>query len=68
MYNHANPANLRYASALDGTAIQFVAARSILRGEELTINYNDTGGDPVSSEDNWFELLGIEPHRAPNDA
>mgnify|MGYP003342963020 FL=1 len=60
MYNHDNPANMRYYSDIDGTAIRFVAARDIEVGEELTINYNDTGGETVSIEDNWFELVGVK--------
>jgi hypothetical protein len=62
MYNHANPANVRYSACRDGTAIAFVAARAIRKGEELTINYNDTGGDVASNHDNWFTRTGITPH------
>ncbi len=61
MYNHSNPANLRYSSTNGGTAICFLAAKAIRCGEELTVNYNDTGGDTVSSKDNWFEIQGINP-------
>ena len=61
MYNHANPANLRYSSALGGEAIAFVAVRAIDRGEELTINYNGVGGEPVSREDIWFKVCGVVP-------
>jgi hypothetical protein len=61
MYNHANPANMRYASDLAGEAIKFIAARAINRGEELTINYNDTGGEPVSGEDIWFKMCEVFP-------
>jgi len=64
MYNHANPANVRYSACYDGIAIIFLAARSIRMGEELTINYNDAGGDIVSKEDNWFTTNGITPHIA----
>ena len=61
MYNHANPANMRYSSALAGEAIAFIAVREIDRGEELTINYNGVGGEPVSSEDVWFKACGVVP-------
>ncbi len=61
MYNHENPANMRYSSAFDGQAVMFIAARSITCGEELTINYNRTGGEPVSDEDVWFETCGVTP-------
>lgn len=66
LYNHANPANMRYVAIENGTAISFVAASDIDEGDELTINYNDTGGEPVSSEDNWFKLQGITPY-SPNE-
>jgi hypothetical protein len=66
MYNHANPANLRYRSAGEGQAIVFTAARNIARGEELTINYNRTGGEPVSDEDEWFMESGVVPLTEPN--
>ena len=59
MYNHANPANLRYLSALAGEAIAFIAVRAIQRDEELTINYNGVGGEPVSGEDVWFKVCGV---------
>lgn len=61
MYNHANPANLRYAACMDGAAISFVAVRAIACGEELTINYNGAGGEPESESDAWFRNFGIEP-------
>ena len=59
MYNHANPANMRYASAFEGRAIRFTAARTIKGGEELTINYNRTRGEPTSDEDVWFTTCGV---------
>jgi SET domain-containing protein len=63
MYNHANPANMRYRAIFNGmaSAMVFVAAREIQLGEELTINYNDTKGDNVSTWDDWFERHGITP-------
>lgn len=61
MYNHADPANMRYSSAYDGDAIRFVAARAIARDEELTINYNGLGGEPHSTEEIWFEMCGVVP-------
>jgi uncharacterized protein len=67
MYNHENPANVRYSACYDGMAIAFVAARPIRMGEELTINYNDTGGGVASKEDNWFAATGIVPHLAGSD-
>ena len=67
MYNHNNPANMRYSSAFDGLAVSFIAVRPIARGEELTINYNRTGGEPVSVEDVWFETCGVVPFVGDND-
>lgn len=61
MYNHANPANVRYAASGDSQLMVFSAARDIAAGEELTVNYNETGGDIYSSEDVWFQDTGIEP-------
>ena len=61
MYNHANPANMRYDSVLDGNGIRFTAVRAIGQGEELTINYSGRGGDPDSTEDVWFPMFGIVP-------
>ncbi len=62
MYNHANPANLRFAACHDGAAISFVAVRAIEAGEELTINYNNVGGSHESEEDSWFTQTGITPY------
>jgi SET domain-containing protein len=59
MYNHANPANMRYVPEFDGGAIKFIAARSIRAGEELTINYN--GSEPFSTEDIWFTMCNVIP-------
>lgn len=61
MYNHSNPANLRYSAENDAGAIRFVAVRDFEANEELTINYDDTGGAPESTEDNWFKTVGIAP-------
>ena len=61
MYNHANPANVRYAANADGRCMIFSAAQAIELGEELTVNYNETEGDIHSSEDVWFHDTGITP-------
>jgi len=63
MYNHANPANMRYLSTLDGAAIEFVAVRAIRAGEELTINYSGKKGAPDSADESWFEACGVVPVR-----
>ncbi len=60
MYNHDNPANLRYtADAREGVML-YIADRPIKADEELTINYCSSGGLPVSEDDAWFEQLGID--------
>lgn len=61
MYNHANPANVRYAAHADGRCMVFSAARDIGAGDELTVNYNETEGDIHSSEDVWFDETGVTP-------
>lgn len=60
MYNHGNPANLRYIADARRNVMRYVAARDIAAGEELTINYNASGGAPESDEDTWFENVGID--------
>lgn len=61
MYNHGNPANVRYVANPTNCTLAFSAARQIEIGEELTINYNESYGDIHSSEDIWFENRGIAP-------
>jgi uncharacterized protein len=54
LYNGANPANLRYELDRLAKTIRFIAARSIVSGEELTINYSAEDGGAVSEGDRWF--------------
>jgi len=61
MYNHANPANLRYSANTTSGRLVFAAARAIEADEELTINYNASAGEPESQEDSWFEMFEVEP-------
>ena len=61
LYNHNNPANIRYQADTEQQAMVYVAARDIAKDEELTVNYNNAGGEPVSDSDNWFEMQGIKP-------
>lgn len=61
IYNHANPANLRYSALVDSGCLQFTAARRIGECEELTINFNSLTGDVESEADTWFQALGIVP-------
>lgn len=60
LYNHANPANLRYETDGSSLVLRLVTVRDISPDEELTINYNADGGAAVSDEDWWFEEKKIE--------
>ena len=60
LYNHSNPANLRYETDGACLVLRLIAARDVEAGEELTINYNAEGGGAVSDEDWWFEEKKIE--------
>lgn len=61
LYNHANPANLCYESLPDLPALRYTAARPIAAGEELTINYNASGGGIDSDDDCWFRIARVTP-------
>ncbi|TNF10480.1 MAG: SET domain-containing protein-lysine N-methyltransferase [Vibrionaceae bacterium] len=61
MYNHCNPANVRYTANAVSCSMVFTAARHIDVGEELTVNYNESFGDIHSTEDNWFKGRDISP-------
>jgi len=60
LYNHDNPANLRYEAVPDNEALHYIAVRDIKKDEELTVNYNAGGGAPSSDNDSWFKQRGIE--------
>jgi SET domain-containing protein len=60
MYNHANPANLRYVADARQNVMRYVAVRDIEPDEELTINYNAVGGVHEWDDDNWFERAEID--------
>ena len=61
LYNHANPANLQYCADGENNLMTFKAVRTILEGEQLTINYNGTNGAHTSVEDSWFKTANIVP-------
>jgi|SRR5450830_146140 len=61
LYNHANPASLRYEAMPDDSTIHYIAVRAIQKDEELTINYNAGGGSHASEDDTWFKQHNIEP-------
>jgi SET domain-containing protein len=60
LYNHANPANMRYETDGEALVLRLVAVRDIRPDEELTINYNADGGANVSEDEWWFEEKGIK--------
>ena len=61
MYNHSNPANMRYQADLANVVLHFIAVRAIEPAEELTVNYNAHGGGPEWHDNAWFERMGVEP-------
>ena len=61
LYNHNNPANMRYEANADDEIMYYYAAEDIDKDEELTVNYNDANGSPVSKDDNWFREHNIKP-------
>jgi hypothetical protein len=61
LFNHDNPANLRYSPNPENLTMRFYAVREITPGEELSINYNAGGGVAEWNDDNWFQRMGIVP-------
>jgi hypothetical protein len=61
MYNHDNPANMRYAADESGLLLRFTAVKNISVDEELTVNYNADGGGADWHDDNWFDYMKIKP-------
>lgn len=61
MYNHANPANMRYEADPASVSLRFIAVGAIAAGEELTVNYNAHGGGAEWSDNAWFRRMGVEP-------
>ena len=57
MYNHDNPANMKYEANAINQTLKFIAIREITAYEELTINYNALSGNTESSDDNWFDRM-----------
>jgi len=61
LYNHNNPANMRYEADNHLKALRFIAVRDIVQDEELTVNYNAYGGGAEWNDNKWFEDKGITP-------
>ena len=53
LYNHQVNSNCIYETYFEEKVIRIITRKEILKGEELTINYNH---DPMSDEATWFEL------------
>jgi hypothetical protein len=62
LYNHENPANMRYEADPGNKVLRFIAARDIGVDEELTVNYNAIGGGHESGADTWFAGMGLKPY------
>ena len=45
LYNHDNPACLRYEADSENISLKFIATRNIASAEELTINYDRSGSE-----------------------
>ena len=61
LYNHNNPANMRYEADASTQVLRFVAVRHVDADEELTINYNAHGGGAKWNDDAWFERMNVQP-------
>ena len=59
LYNHANPANMMYQADIENQTLNYFAARDIVDGEELSVNYN-SGGQPEYEKNIWFDNKGID--------
>jgi tetratricopeptide (TPR) repeat protein len=59
LYNHANPATLRYVPDPENLALAMFATRDVKAGEELTINYNAPSGLESVDDSLWFGRMNI---------
>ena len=59
LFNHDNPANTEYSADPANLRMQYRARRAIAAGEELTINYNDSGGVTDGAHNHWFTKRGV---------
>ena len=59
LYNHANPANMKFIAHSKTETISFIAIKPISKDDELTINYNGPDGNASSKQDDWFNRQGI---------
>jgi hypothetical protein len=61
LYNHDNPANMRYEVDRQSRLIRFIAVRNISAGEELTVNYSGDEGASIAEDDWWFREKNQTP-------
>jgi len=61
LYNHANPANLRYRASRLTQTMTYLATRAIRAGEELTINYDAPSGHSAAKDSRWMKGQGVIP-------
>lgn len=59
LYNHNDPANLRYEVSIIDKTIRFISVVHIKTHDELTINYNSLVGDNTAKTNSWFDHYGI---------
>ncbi len=52
-FNHSYTPNLKYIYDYENSTIEYVAIKDILKGEELTVNYN---GKVKDNSPVWFEV------------
>ena len=60
LYNHDNPASMRFEADAEALQLRFIAVRDIAADEELTVNYNARGGMHESDRDTWFNAMRVE--------
>ncbi len=53
LYNHSYKPNAVYRHSEDDLLINFIALKTIEKGEEITVNYN---GDPENHAEVWFNV------------
>lgn len=53
IYNHQVDANCIYETYFEDEIIKIITRKKILKGEELTINYNH---NPLSDKNTWFKV------------
>ena len=61
LFNHDNPASLRYEADPANLSLRFLATRDIAAGEELTINYDAPQGNHAGGSNDWFARMHVKP-------